>query len=104
MTIRLLFHLLIWMDYGKTVRVISMMISVCVCMNILIMLYGVVDQAVEKLGIHDFHMIDYTVSGKIVNLGMNAAPKAMGMAALVGIVFIVVMLAISMTVFQKRDI
>lgn len=85
-------------------NVISMMISVCVCMNILIMLYGVVDQAVEKLGIHDFHMIDYTVSGKIVNLGMNAAPKAMGMAALVGIVFIVVMLAISMTVFQKRDI
>ena len=85
-------------------NVISMMISVCVCMNILIMLYGVVDKAVEKLGIHDFHMIDYTVSGKIVNLGMNAAPKAMGMAALVGIVFIVVMLAISMTVFQKRDI
>ena len=85
-------------------NVISMMISVCVCMNILIMLYGVVDQAVEKLGIHDFHMIDYTVSGKIVNLGMNAAPKAMGMAALVGIVFIVVMLAMSMTVFQKRDI
>lgn len=85
-------------------NVISMMISVCVCMNILIMLYGVVDQAVEKLGIHDFHMIDYTVSGKIVNLGINAAPKAMGMAALVGIVFIVVMLAISMTVFQKRDI
>ncbi len=85
-------------------NVISMMISVCVCMNILIMLYGVVDQAVEKLGIHDFHVMDYTVSGKIVNLGMNAAPKTMGMAALVGIVFIVVMLAISMTVFQKRDI
>ena len=85
-------------------NVISMMISVCVCMNVLIMLYGVVDQAVEKLGIHDFHVMDYTVSGKIVNLGMNAAPKTMGMAALVGIVFIVVMLAISMTVFQKRDI
>lgn len=85
-------------------NVISMMISVCVCMNILIMLYGVVDQAVEKLGIHDFHMIDYTVSGKIVNLGMNAAPKTMGMAVMVGVVFIVVMLAISMTVFQKRDI
>lgn len=85
-------------------NVISMMISVCVCMNILIMLYGVVNQAVEKLGIHDFHVMDYTVSGKIVNLGMNAAPKTMGMAALVGIVFIVVMLAISMTVFQKRDI
>lgn len=85
-------------------NVISMMISVCVCMNILIMLYGVVNQAVEKLGIHDFHVMDYTVSGKIVNLGMNAAPKTIGMAALVGIVFIVVMLAISMTVFQKRDI
>lgn len=85
-------------------NVISMMISVCVCMNVLIMLYGVVDQAVEKLGIHDFHMMNYTVSGKIVNLGMNAAPKTMGMAVMVGVVFIVVMLAISMTVFQKRDI
>lgn len=85
-------------------NVISMMVSVCLCMNVLVMLYGVVDQAVEKLGIHDFHMMDYTVSGKIVTLGMNAAPKTMGMAALVGIVFIVVMLAISMTVFQKRDI
>ena len=85
-------------------NVISMMISVCVCMNVLIMLYGVVDQAVAKMGIQDFHMMDYTVSGKIVTLGMNVAPKTMGMAALVGIVFIVVMLTISMTVFQKRDI
>ena len=85
-------------------NVISMMIGVCLCMNVLIMLYGVVDQAVAKMGIQDFHMMDYTVSGKIVTLGMNAAPKTIGMAALVGIVFIVVMLAISMTVFQKRDI
>lgn len=85
-------------------NVISMMISVCLCMNVLVMLYGVVDKAVTKIGIQDFHIMDYTVSGKIVNLGMNAAPKTMGMAALVGIVFIVVMLAISMTVFQKRDI
>lgn len=85
-------------------NVISMTIGVCLCMNVLIMLYGVVDQAVAKMGIQDFHMMDYTVSGKIVTLGMNAAPKTIGMAALVGIVFIVVMLAISMTVFQKRDI
>lgn len=85
-------------------NVISMMVSVCLCMNVLVMLYGVVDKAVAKMGIQDFHMMDYTVSGKIVNLGMNAAPKTMGMAAMVGVVFIVVMLAISMTVFQKRDI
>ena len=85
-------------------NVISMMVSVCLCMNVLVMLYGVVDKAVTKMGIKDFHVMDYTVSGKIVNLGMNAAPKTIGMAALVGIVFIVVMLAISMTVFQKRDI
>lgn len=85
-------------------NVISMMISVCLCMNVLVMLYGVVDKAVTKIGIQDFHIMDYTVSGKIVNLGMNAAPKTMGMAVMVGVVFIVVMLAISMTVFQKRDI
>ena len=85
-------------------NVISMMVSVCLCMNVLVMLYEVVDKAVTKMGIKDFHVMDYTVSGKIVNLGMNAAPKTIGMAALVGIVFIVVMLAISMTVFQKRDI
>lgn len=85
-------------------NVISMMVSVCLCMNVLVMLYGVVDKAVTKMGIRDFHMMDYTVSGKIVNLGMNAAPKTMSMAVIVGVVFIVVMLAISMTVFQKRDI
>lgn len=85
-------------------NVISMMVSVCLCMNVLVMLYGVVDKAVTKMGIKDFHIIDYTVSGKIVNLGMNATPKTMGMAAMVGVVFIVVMLAISMTVFRKRDI
>lgn len=85
-------------------NVISMMISVCLCMNVLVMLYGVVDKAVTKIGIQDFHIMDYTVSGKIVNLGMNAALKTMGMAVMVGVVFIVVMLAISMTVFQKRDI
>lgn len=85
-------------------NVISMMISVCLCMNVLVMLYGVVDKAVTKIGIQDFHIMDYTVSGKIVNLGMNAAPKTMGMAVMVGVVFIMVMLAISMTVFKKRDI
>lgn len=85
-------------------NVISMMISVCLCMNVLVMLYGVVDKAVTKIGIQDFHIMDYTVSGKIVNLGMNAAPKTMGMAVMVGVVFIVVMLAFSMTVFKKRDI
>ena len=85
-------------------NVISMMVSVCLCMNVLVMLYGVVDKAVTKMGIRDFHMMDYTVSGKIVNLGMNAAPKTMSIAVIVGVVFIVVMLAISMTVFQKRDI
>ena len=85
-------------------NVISMMVSVCLCMNILVMLYGVIDKAVTKMGIKDFHVMDYTVGGKIVNLSMNPKPDAMGMAAMVGIVFIVVMLAVSMTVFQKRDI
>lgn len=85
-------------------NVLSMMVSVCLCMNVMVMLYGVVDKAVTKMGIRNFHIIDYTISGKIVNLGMNAAPKTMGMAVMVGTVFIVVMLAISMMVFQKRDI
>lgn len=85
-------------------NVISMMVSVCLCMNVLVMLYEVVDKAVTKMGIKDFHVMDYTVGGKIVNLSMNPKPDAMGMAAMVGIVFTVVMLAVSMTVFQKRDI
>ena len=35
-------------------NVISMMVSVCLCMNVLVMLYGVVDKAVTKMGIKDF--------------------------------------------------
>ncbi len=85
-------------------NVISMIAVVCMCMNILVIFYGFIDKAVGKLGIKDFHVADYTVSGKIMQLPMDATAKEAWISCAVAAVFIVAALVIGGMVFRKRDI
>lgn len=85
-------------------NVISMVLVVCMCMNALVIFYGFIDKCIANMGTKGFHVIDYTVSGKIMELGMDIQTKAAGSAVIVAIAFLIVTLVICSTVFQKRDI
>lgn len=85
-------------------NVISMVIGVCLCMNVTVIFYGFLDKIIAGMGIENFHVIDYTVSGRMMFLEMNVTSKAAGMSAAVAAAFIAVMLVICTTVFKKRDI
>lgn len=85
-------------------NVFSITISICLCMNVMIILYGVVDQFVHKMGAEKFQLLKYTVTGKIALLPMIPETKdclvALGIAAAFG----AVATFLTGQVFRKRDI
>lgn len=98
--------LLICMTIAMLIRnnVVSMTIAICLCMNVLMILYSGIDKLLKHIVSKDFHILNYTVTGKISLLPMNFTNKE-GLAAFaVGCIFIVVMSMISSAMFEKRDI
>ncbi len=85
-------------------NVISMAAVVCMCMNVLTMFYGFVDKLAADMGAKDFHLMNYTVSGKILLLPMNAAAGEAGAAVSSAAAVAAVSLLVCFTVFRKRDI
>lgn len=85
-------------------NVFSITISICLCMNMMMILYGGVDQFVHKMGAEKFQMLKYTVTGRIALLPMVPGTKdcltAIGIAAVFGLVVII----LTGQVFRKRDI
>lgn len=85
-------------------NVISMVMAVCLTMNMMTIIYGVVDHLILNMGIQNFQIYNYTITGKLSLLPMypdgNQCLTALGVSA----VFIIVMAAVSSVVFQKRDI
>ena len=85
-------------------NVISMVISICLTMNVMSIVYGLVNSAVRKMGMHNFQMYKYTITGKISPLPMNPGGNDCFLALGVACVFIIIMISVSSVVFQKRDI
>ena len=85
-------------------NVISMVMSICLTMNIMSIIYVAVNKIIEKMGIKNFQIYKYTVTGELSFLPMSPTVKESVMAACVGIGFIIIMLIAGSTVFQKRDI
>lgn len=97
---------LICMTIAMLIRnnVVSMTIAICLCMNVMMVLYSGIDKLLEHIVSKDFHLINYTVTGKLSLLPMNFTNKEGLMAFVVGCIFIVVMSIISGVMFEKRDI
>ena len=74
-------------------NVISMVISICLTMNVMSIVYGLVNSAVRKMGIHNFQMYKYTITGKISLLPMNPSGNDCFLALGVASVFIIEILA-----------
>ena len=85
-------------------NVISMTLKVCLTMNIMSIVYGLINSAVRKMGIQNFQIYMYTITGKLSLLPMNPSGNECLAAFGVAIVFAVIMIAASSAVFQKRDI
>ena len=85
-------------------NVISMVIAICLTMNIMSIVYGLINSAVRKMGIQNFQIYKYTITGKLSLLSMNPSRNECLAAFGVAIVFAVIMIAASSAVFQKRDI
>ena len=85
-------------------NVISMVIAICLTMNIMSIVYGLINSAVRKMGIQNFQIYKYTITGKLSLLPMNPSGNECLAAFGVAIAFAVIMIAASSAVFQKRDI
>ena len=85
-------------------NVISMMLSVCLCMNVLVIFYSFLDNMISKAHIKNFHVLEYTVTGNISFLETNVTAKMAVTALAVSIAFVIVMIEVCSTVFKKRDI
>lgn len=97
---------LICMTVANLIRnnVVSMIFAICLCMNVMIIFYGLIDKLVHKLGQKDFSTMDYTVTGKISMLPMEITGKESMSALVVSVVFILIMTILSSVIFEKRDI
>ena len=85
-------------------NVFSITLVICICMNLMTILYSGVDKLIMKMGTADFHLISYTVTGKISMLGMKNSCREIAIAAIVSLAFGLISLVISSVVVRKRDI
>ena len=96
--------IVLWIAIVLRNNVISMMLSVCLCMNVLVIFYSFLDNLIAKAHIKNFHVLEYTVTGNISFLETNVTAKMAVTALAVSIAFVIVMIEVCSTVFKKRDI
>lgn len=85
-------------------NVFSMAIVVCLCMNMMVIFYGMLDKMIQKAGAQDFHILEHTVTGKITLLTMLPANKECMEAIAIAAAFGIVVTILAGMVFRKRDI
>ena len=85
-------------------NVISMTLSICLTMNVLVIFYSAIDKVIHSLGAEDFQIIEHTVTGKIALLSMNGGGKEYLFALATAAVFVTAVTALTCVVFRRRDI
>ncbi len=85
-------------------NVFSMVFGVCLCMNVMISIYNMIDVLLAKIGIEDFSLLKYTVTGQMTLLTMEPTGQECMTAAAVAAAFIAASLLLGSVVFEKRDI
>lgn len=108
-SVQILLHyalLLICMAVTVIIRskVFSMTFAALVCMNVMVILYSTIDKAIEKIGMEDFNLIRYTVTGRMSLLDMSPSAQACGRAVIVAVLFGLAVTVLTSQIFRKRDI
>lgn len=86
-------------------NVFSIILAVCLCMNLMVIVYSAIDKLLAKAGVvKDFQLLEYTVTGKLALLVKNPTGAECLQAVVVGLVFSAVTILFSSVIFEKRDI
>lgn len=85
-------------------NVISMAIAICMCMNLMMVIYTGINTVIQKLGFEDFDFIKYTVSGRITMVSMTPELSEILTTFVIAAAFAMAVTALASTVFKKRDI
>lgn len=85
-------------------NVASMVIALCLTMNVMTIIYSGIDKFVAKLGVKDFAFSEYTVTSKIAMLPMEMTFKDSAEGIAISAIFIIITTGIAAYVFKKRDI
>ncbi len=85
-------------------NVISMVISICITMNLMSLVYYLIDRLIDKVGIHNFVISRYTVTGRIAMLGMEPGGRECLVSLAVAVIFGIVVTTLGSVIFRKRDI
>lgn len=85
-------------------NLISMIIAVCMCMNMMSLLYGLVDTLLAKMNVQNFQVFEYTLSGRIYLLSMNPGNGDVLGGVGLAIVYLIVSVVAGCVVFEKRDL
>lgn len=85
-------------------NVFSMIFAICLCMNLMVIIYNAIDRLIAKNGGKDFHLLEYTVTGKLAVFPINPTGQECLGAVLIALIFSGAAILLSCIVFEKRDI
>lgn len=85
-------------------NVLSMVFAICLSLNLVNVIYGLIDLAINKIGIKNFQLYQYTVSGRIYLLPPDPGRNDCLVSLAVAAGFTIGTLLIGSTIFKKRDI
>lgn len=84
-------------------NVFSMIIVICLCGGISALIYGLIDNLMHKLGVQDFQIMKYTVTGQIAMVPLEPSSDDILTPAVISVAFLLAMSFIGSTVFAKKD-
>ena len=84
-------------------NLISMIITCCVSLHVFAALYELADKGLKKLGWKDASILKYTVSGRIMEYGIDSK-KILGSTVVVAVAFAAVFLMSSSLFVTKKDL
>lgn len=80
----------------------SMILMILICANFISLLYVLINMAIYKLGIANFDILNYTVTGKIARIPLEGGPLTGGFV--IGAAFIVILSVFTCVIANRRDV
>ena len=84
-------------------NVFSMIFAICLCMNMMVVVYSGIQVLLKKIGLGNLNLMRYTIMDKIGNLSMNFSSGIMERMIVLSLVYIGITAVFSMYIYRKRD-
>ncbi len=83
---------------------VTVALAICLCMNIQLVLYGVINSLLGRAGVDGMNISEYTVSGWMSCLSLGASAGDMLRGIVTALIFGAAALTVAVIVFKQRDI